>query len=38
MMVNINERGIYIHMMRKFLKDGHEVQNMCPCERREGNE
>lgn len=36
--VNPYEREIYLDMMRKFRKDGHEVYIICPYERREGNE
>ncbi len=33
---NIEERGIYTDLLRKFRDEGHEVFIMCPIERREG--
>ena len=33
---NIEERGIYQDLMRKFRDEGHQVYIVCPVERREG--
>ncbi len=35
-MEDINEKGIYQDLMRKFRKEGHEVYIVSPSERREG--
>lgn len=33
---NIEQRGIYSDLMRKFRDEGHQVYIVCPCERRLG--
>ena len=35
---DIEQRGIYSDLMRKFRDEGHEVYIVCPCERRLGKE
>ena len=34
--VDVNKRGIYNDLMRKFRKEGHDLYIVCPTERREG--
>lgn len=34
---NVEQRGIYSDLMRKFRDNGHDVYIVMPCERREGN-
>lgn len=35
-MKDVNEKGIYTDLMRKFRDEGHDVYVISPCERREG--
>ena len=35
--VDVNNRGIYNDLMRKFRNEGHKVYIVCPVERRSGN-
>lgn len=35
---DIDQKGIYTDLVRKFREEGHEVYIVCPCERRLGKE
>lgn len=34
--IDVNQRGLYNDLMRKFYKEGHNVYIVCPTERRDG--